>query len=216
MAGDLEEAARLLRTALSLYGAVDDLAAAKPLYAALIEVRFAQGDYGTAVDVAREALTVLPGNQQALLGLAYSRWYQGHVADAITVLSEAVADQPGGPTARRARGQILADLGRAMAALGDLDPEDDDPDTRSALALALDALGRVEEADREMESALDLAPDRPRTHLRLARVALRRGDSSLARESLQRTLAGQPELPPAHAAEAERLLETLPGTDVAP
>ncbi|MGI5170034.1 tetratricopeptide repeat protein [Spirillospora sp. CA-253888] len=215
-AGDLERGARLMRGALSLFGALDDLGSARPVYVALIELHFAAGDYTAAADVAREALTLFPGHQDARVGLAYARWYEGHSADAITLLSEAVADEPGKRAARRARGQILADLGRAMAALADLDPDDDDPDARSALALALDALGRIDEADRELDRALDLAPDRPRTHLRSARIALRRGDTRLARESLQRTLAGRPPLPPAHAAEAQRLLRAMPVADPAP
>lgn len=214
-AGDLDRAATTLRAALSLFGSAGDRRSAMPVYAALAELRFAEGDYPAAAAVQREALALLPGDTRALIGLAYAEWYEGNFADALTLFGEAIAVAPDQTTARQARGQLLADLGRPSAALADLDGERaiDDPDIRSALGLALDALDRVAEADREIGAALALEPDRPRTHLRMARIALRRGDQAEARGHLQRALDGDPALPPAHAAQTTRLLNRLQSSD---
>lgn len=211
-AGDLGRAAPSLRKALSLFGTLGDVRSAMPVYAALAETHFASGDYQEAAQVQREALALRPGNSLALIGLAYSEWYEGHFADALSLLSEAVMSASDQRPARRARGQLLADLGRASAALADLAgpvPAGDEPDIRSARAVALDALGRLEEADLEQEAALELGPSRPRTHWRIARIQERRGEDEAALQSLRRALTGEPPLPPAHAFQVRTLLAEM-------
>ncbi len=207
--GDLNAAVAELRSALALFGALGDRRSALPVHCALAEIHFTSGDFDAAAAVHRRALTVCPGDPVSLIGLAYAHWYQGFFADALTLLGEALESRSEQDVARGARGQLLADLGRAPAALADLESAPDGPDTRSARALALDALCREEESDREREAALRLAPDLPRTHLRIARVQLRRGAVDAARQSLGRALAGDPPLPPAHAAQARRLLDQM-------
>jgi tetratricopeptide (TPR) repeat protein len=60
------------------------------------------------------------------------------------------------------------------------------PAMMDTLALALAAEGQVQQALDVQRSAIDLAPDDNQLRLGLARIALQKGDKSLARDELQR------------------------------
>ena len=65
-------------------------------------------------------------------------------------------------------------------------------ETWSSLAVALDRLGRREEAMRQWNEALKLKPDSPNIHLQLGVSYLRRGDTGSAQEHFRTALAHNP------------------------
>jgi tetratricopeptide (TPR) repeat protein len=225
-AGEMALAADTYRAALSAFNVLGDLPSTIRLYPALAEVLFSTGDYAGAAVILREALALVPGDAACLIGLGHTEWLAGHVADALTLLTEALSDvgseARNNPIALSVRGQIRADIGRAEAAITDLDralgtglDAPDEADTRSARALALSLLGQDTDADSELATARSLAPERARTHLRAARMVRHRHDTPGARDDLRRALSADPALPPAHAEEARRLLNRLTATATA-
>jgi tetratricopeptide (TPR) repeat protein len=221
-AGDTGAAVELYRQALSLFNIVGDLTSTARLYRALAEVRFTTGDYEKSAAVQHEGLALLPDDPVMLEGLGYALWYAGHEANALTYLSRALNSAPENASALLARGQIQADLGRPRPALADLDRlagcEPDLPeyraDLRSARGLSLAAIGRTPEAEAELRAALLLAPHRARTHLRIAGVRLRAGDTVRARAALRTALGAADPLPPEHIERARRMLGRLAETRV--
>ncbi|WP_327286855.1 tetratricopeptide repeat protein [Streptomyces sp. NBC_01198] len=221
-AGDPAAAVKLYRQALSLFNIVGDLTSTARLYHALAEVRFTTGDYEESAAVQHEGLALLPDDPVMLEGLGYALWYAGHEANALTYLSRALSSAPEKASALLARGQIQADLDRPRPALADLDRltgrEPDQPefraDLRSARGLSLAAIGRTPEAEAELRAALLLAPQRARTHLRIAAVRLRAGDTVRARAALRAALGAADPLPPEHIERARRMLGRLAETRV--
>ncbi|WP_405590738.1 tetratricopeptide repeat protein [Streptomyces sp. NBC_01190] len=215
--GDTGAAVPLYHEALSLFNIVGDLTSTARLYRALAEVCFTTGDYEGSAAVQLEGLALLPDDPVLLAGLGYALWYSGHEANALTYLTRALTAQRDNTSARFARGQIQADLGRAVAALADLDPlggsADGPPERRADLASArgvcLIAIGRTAAGEAELRGALLAAPQRARTHRRIADVRLRAGDVEQARASLRAAAAAADPLPPAHADRARRLLDRL-------
>jgi len=217
-AGDLRSAADSYRSALSAFTVIADLLSAARMYAALAEALFAAGEYDRAASVLLEALGRLPNEPVLLTGLGYAVWYGGHPADALAYLRQALDAGNDNRTALSGLGQIEADLGRAAAALADLDlalglnhdasPEED-ADIRSARALALAQLGQQTEADTEVGRALRLDPGNVRSLQRNGRIRLLHGDEEGARVALNSALATPARLPADEAAEAKRLLKQL-------
>ena len=216
-AGDLDEAERHFRSALSTYIELEDRYSSARMLSAVADLRFQSGDYASAADLNRQAAERMPGSVQALTGLGYALWLAGSPADADATFTQALHWDPYAVPALAGRGQVRADLGRFAPALADLDLALSLPstgpvqaDVRSARAVALGGLGRLEEAWSEIDKALEQAPRRPRTHLRAARLAVLAGDASRAGSEARASLAGVPPWSPPEAQAARRLLKALP------
>jgi tetratricopeptide (TPR) repeat protein len=212
-AGDLNEAERYFRSALSTYIELEDRYSSAQMLSALADLRFQSGDYASAADLNRQAAERMPGSVSALVGLGYALWLAGSPTDADATFTQALHWDPYSMSALAGRGQVRADLGRFALALADLDlalslspPSSLLTDVRSAHALALGGLGRIEEAWPEIDSALGSAPHRPRTHLRAARLAALAGDASRTATEARASLAGDPPLSPQESESARRLL----------
>lgn len=144
-------------------------------------------------------------------------WYQGRSTEAEMDFTRALSLDANQFGARNGRGQLRADSGRAAEALADLDialrmaPEPASRAyARSARAYALDLLDRRDEADREMQRALEATPGNAWAHLRRARMDLRRGDPAAAASRLRTALtATDPPLTAPLRELANRLLEEL-------
>jgi tetratricopeptide (TPR) repeat protein len=182
-AGDLDHAEEYLRSALSLYIMLDDGYCAGRALTALAEIRLAEGDYPGAAELSRQAAERMPGDTEALTGLAYAEWQAGSPADAEVTFSQALHWDADDVAALAGRGQVRADLGSASAALSDLDralkyplDRESEADARSARALALAGLGRTDEAQAELAKSVGLDPARPRTRVRADRIAALGGD----------------------------------------
>ncbi|MEZ0066359.1 tetratricopeptide (TPR) repeat protein [Streptacidiphilus sp. MAP12-20] len=218
--GDISGAVALYREALSIFTIVGDLTSTGRLYRALAEARFATGAYDDCADLQFEGLALLPDDPVLLVGLGHALWYSGHEANALTYLTRALTGRPDNRSALLARGQIQADLGRPLPALADLDPlgglEGESPglraDLKSARGVCLSAMGRTAEGEAELRAALLLAPDRARTHRRIADVRLRVGDVEQGRTALRAAVAATDALPPVHADRTRRLLDRLTAT----
>jgi tetratricopeptide (TPR) repeat protein len=226
-AGDIDEAERHFRSALSAYIELEDRFSSAQMLSELADLRFQSGDYASAVDLNRQAAERMPGSVPALTGLGYALWFAGSPADAEATFTQALYSDPYAPFALAGRGQVRADLGRFTEALFDLDlalsrwPAQAEPpyrsassvgpvselaDLRSARAVALGGLGRFDDASAEITAALELVPDRSRTHLRAARLAALTGDTSRATSEARAALAGVPTLSPSESTAARRLL----------
>ena len=117
------------------------------------------------------------------------------------------------------RGQIRADLGEYEDALEDLDralssqlTREEEADVRSARALALAGLQRIREAEGELSTALQMDPERARTRLRAARIAVILGDRDRMRTELERALLSTPPLSFGEQESARRMLQQLAET----
>jgi tetratricopeptide (TPR) repeat protein len=101
----------------------------------------------------------IPRDPTTQTELGWALWELGQARAAVAVLTGILAIEGGNPGALRARGEILADLGDARAALRDLDRvgQYDRPSTRAARGLARAELGDPG-AEEEIEGALADAP----------------------------------------------------------
>lgn len=221
-AGDLDEAERQFRSALSTYIELEDRYSSARMLSALAELRFQSGDYASAADLHRQAAERMPGSVPALTGLGYSLWLAGSPADADATFTQALHWDPYAVLALAGRGQVSADLGRFALAMADLDlalslsPAGSVlADVRSARALAFGGMGRLAEAWPEIDIALGIAPRRPRTHLRAARLAVLADDAPRAASEARDALAGDPPLSPPESESARRLLAAIAAPDPA-
>jgi tetratricopeptide (TPR) repeat protein len=214
-AGDLDEAERHFRSALSAYIELEDRFSSAQMLSELADLRFQSGDYASAVDLNSQAAERMPGSVPALTGLGYALWFAGSPADAEATFTQALYSDPYAPLALAGRGQVRADLGRFTEALSDLDlalahwparSAWEVADVHSARALALGGLGRLDEASAEITAAFSLAPARSRTHLRAARLAALADDTARASSEARAALAGAPALSAPESTAARRLL----------
>ncbi|GAA2304364.1 hypothetical protein GCM10010149_62550 [Nonomuraea roseoviolacea subsp. roseoviolacea] len=205
-----------LDTAVDHYGRASVLLQSLPgaegqvagVLTAISQIKMAQGRFESALRDLEAAALRRPDDAGIRVELAWVMWCSGHVNGAVDMLDTVLAEEGDERRALRARGEIMADLGRPTAALRDLGRLDwgYSPSARTAYALALALEGRVDEA-------LDLVP--PIEHetsvtvlLRVARIrdaAGRRDDvASLARRALEDGV--RPPLPRPLVEVAERLV----------
>ena len=214
--GDLASAEESFQEALSTFSAIDDSNLTARILSALANVYFAVGDFGTAAELHRQAIGMRPTDVQALIGLGYALWYGGSPADAEITFAQALTWNAESAAALGGRGQVRAELREYADALVDLDAAlglglapSEQVDAHSARALALAGLGRDEDARAALADARILAPDRPRTLRRMARIAALRDDRELALSEAERALAATPPLPPWDERDARRLVNNL-------
>jgi tetratricopeptide (TPR) repeat protein len=212
-AGDLAGAERHFRAALNTFFLLEDRYGAARMLSTLADLHFAEGDYAEAVDLNRQAVERMPGDASALTGLAYAEWYAGSPADGEAIFDQVLRWDPTTVLALAGRGQIRADLGRYEQALEDLDQalvshlsRNAEIDARSARALALAGLGRINAAEDELATALQMDPERAQTRLRAGRMAAVLGDQERMQAELRRGLAAG-HVPVVEQQSARRILQ---------
>lgn len=215
-AGDSSSAERHFREALSMFIVLEDRYSAARALSMIADLRYLDGDYTAAADLNRQAVERVPGDVQALTGLAYAQWRAGSPADAEATFDEALRWDSQMALALAGRGQIRADLGRYKYALEDLDralalqlAREAETDAQSARALALAGLGRAAEAHEELTAILERDPERARSRLRAGRVAAILGERDKIRTEIELALSGRPALSSAEREAARRVLRAL-------
>lgn len=215
-AGDSSGSERYFREALSMFIVLDDRYSSARVLSMIADLRYLDGDYLAAADLNRQAVERMPGDVQALTGLAYAQWRAGSPADAEATFNEVLRWDSRMALALAGRGQIRADLGRYDDALDDLDQalalqlaREAETDARSARALALAGLGRAAEAHEELATILERDPKRARSRLRAGRIAAILGEQDNIRSEIELALSGQPALSSAEREAARRVLLAL-------
>jgi tetratricopeptide (TPR) repeat protein len=218
-AGDSAGAERHFREALSMFIVLDDRYSAARALSTIADLRYSDGDYLAAADLNRQAVERMPGDVQALTGLAYAQWRAGSPADAEATFNEVLHWNSRVALALAGRGQIRADLGRYEYALDDLDQalvlqlaREAETDVRSARALALAGLGRAAEAYGELATTLERDPKRARSRLRAGRIAAILGEQDKIRAEIELALSGRPALSSAEREAARRVLRAAANT----
>ena len=208
---DFEKAVSHYRNAAVHFETLGATSAVGGLLAGIGRLRLAQGRPSVAVRELYSAIRRVPNDLSIETELAWALWYDGHPDAARDVLNDVLGREGNITEALRARGEILAGLGQAEAALRDLDRVRplQWPSTRAAHALALAVLGRFPEAEREIRAVPVEAGDHGPALLYAARVYALAGDAESAADLARRARAARAPSLPAHlAAEAARLLAT--------
>jgi tetratricopeptide (TPR) repeat protein len=204
------EAEARYRASAALFETLRDVQAVAELLAAVGQSVLSQGRYGQAVEYLHAAVGRIPNDLTVQIELAWALWHAGHRRAAVSVLTGVLAIDAEAEEARRARGEILADLGDAADALRDFDRlrRRQRPSTRAARGLALAMLRREAAAIPEIDAALSRAPASGPVLLYAARVAALEDDPAGAAELARRAIDAQdPAVPPHQRREAMRLIE---------
>jgi Flp pilus assembly protein TadD len=168
----------------------------------------AQGRPADSIRMLSAAVERAPHDSLLATELGIALWQFGDGRAAVAVLSSVLGVDGANREALRARGEILADLGDAQAAIYDLDrvPLEDQPSTRAARALAIAELGDKVTARREIETAITAAPRNGPVLLYAARATALHGDRAAAGMLARRAIdATDPILSPGHREVARRL-----------
>ncbi len=206
----LDEALQRYRTAASLFEVLQDSSAVGQLLAEAGRLSIVRGRYSEAVTDLRAAAERVANDLSIQYALAQALWHTGQPRAAVAVLSAVLEIDEGMVAALSSRGEILADLNMAEAALRDLYRvrRDQHPATLAARAVAHALTGRLEAADQEAADATANAADSGPVLFRAARVRLMRGEYAMATDLAANALtAVGASLPPHLRADAERLLE---------
>jgi tetratricopeptide (TPR) repeat protein len=203
------EAETCYRTSASRFQAVADAGAAALQLAAAGQMLLAQGRTTEAVAELRAAVARRPHDLMVQTELALALWYLGQGRAAVAILIGVLGIDGRNPAALRARGEILADLGDARAAMLDLNRVmlGGRPSTRAARGLALAELSDHAAANREIDEAITEAPQNGLVLLYAAR-AMALGDAMTTAAELARRAvdATDPALGPHHREVAFRLI----------
>jgi tetratricopeptide (TPR) repeat protein len=210
--GRPKEAEKRYHAAAVLYETLRDTPAVAGMLAAAGRMLLMQGRYGEAVSQLTAAVGRVPGDPTVQTEFAWALWYAGEQRTAVDILTGVLAvdgDQAG---ALRARGEILADLGDAEAALRDLDRvrRHERPSSKAARGLALATLRMLSSAAPVIDAALSLAPDSGPVLLYAARAAVLTRDPAVAADLARRAMrATDPAVPPHQRRAALQLLEAV-------
>jgi tetratricopeptide (TPR) repeat protein len=212
MRGQPAEAESRYRAAAALFEALGDTPAVAALLAAAGQSMLVQERYGAAVEFLYSAVRRIPGDLAVQTRLAWALWHAGQQRAAIDVLSAVLSTNGEAAEARRARGEIFADIGHAEDALRDLDRvrRHQPPSTHAARGLALATLRGPGAADLEIDTALSGAPGSGPVLLYAARVAELERDPVSAADLARRAVnATEPRLPPHQRRQALALMEPV-------
>lgn len=197
------------RQAAELLQATGDTAAAAHQLAAIGRLLLAEGELTDALPELRAASERAPNDLGLQTQLARALWQLGDGRGAVAILNSVLTIDGGLAEARRARGEILADLGEARNAMLDLDRmAPGRPFTRAARGLALAELGDHTAAAKEIDGAVADARRSGPVLLYAARAFDLAGDKVSAREWAREAIdATDPPLSPAHKRLAQELAE---------
>jgi tetratricopeptide (TPR) repeat protein len=207
--GDSGRALPHYRQAAELLQAAGDTAAAAYELAAVGQILLVEGEPANALPELRAAVDRTPNDLWLQTKLALALWQFGDGQAAVAVLNWVLTIDGGYPEARRARGEILADLGEARDAILDLDRSvPDRPLSRAARGLALAKLGDHTAAAKEINGAVADARRNGPVLLYAARAFDLAGDKVSAKDRARDAIdATDPPLSPAH----KRLAKELAG-----
>jgi tetratricopeptide (TPR) repeat protein len=186
------------RNAAELFEAAQHTDAVAQEYAAVGQTLLAQGRLRDAVNELQVAVRRMPNDYVVRGELAWAHWQRGEAGAAEAIFSDILAEDAGNAGALRGRGEILADVGRGREALRDLSrtASHDTPSTRAARGLALAELGDYGGAAKEIEAALEQAPQNGPVLLYAARAEALVGDEAAAAEHAEQAInATDPPLP---------------------
>ena len=195
------------RQAAELLQATGDTTAAAHQLAAVGRLLLAEGEVTDALPALRAAVERVPNDLGHQTQLALALWQFGDGRGAVAILNSVLTIDGGHAEARRARGEILADLGEARNAMLDLDRMTSGrPFTRAARGLALAQLGDHTAAAEEINGAVADAHRSGPVLLYAARALELAGDEVSAREWARQAIdATDPPLSPAHKRLAQQL-----------
>jgi tetratricopeptide (TPR) repeat protein len=195
------------RKAAELLQATGDIAAAAHQLAAAGQILLAEGDVTHALSELRVAAERVPNDLELQTQLALALWQLGDGQAAVAILNWVLTIDGGHGKARRARGEILVDLGEPRDAMLDLDRSGPDrPSSRAARGLALAELGDHEAAAKEINGAVADARRSGLVLLYAARASELAGDTVAAKDrALEAIDATDPPLSPAHEQLARKL-----------
>jgi tetratricopeptide (TPR) repeat protein len=203
------EAEPWYRRAAEEFGAMSDRSEVAYQLAAVGQTLIDQKNLAAARDQLLKAADRGPADPILQTGLARALWRLGEGRTAVAILDGALSIDAGNRETIGARGEILADLGQARAALRDLDrlTSPVSPSARAARGLALAQLGDHEAASADIEGAVDTAPRNGFVLFYAARAA-EPGDHAAAAELARRAMeAMDPELSAHHQDQARRIYE---------
>ncbi len=206
--GRQPEAEAHYSVAAALFEVIRDTAAVAWQLAAVGQTLLAQDRLAEAVNALGAAVNRMPKDPILQTQFGRALWQIGEGRTAVAILTDVLRIDGGNAGALRVRGEILADLGDARAALVDLDrvAAHDRPSTRAARGLALAELGDPT-AGKEIEDALTEAPRNGLVLLFAARAAALSGDEPSTRELAGLAVgATDPALTPQHRDAALRML----------
>lgn len=189
------------RAAARLFETLRDTPAVASQLAAVGQLLVLQRRPEDALGELRAAIERLPGDPVIQTDLALALWRLGESEAAVTVLTGVLSLNGGNTIALRARGEILAELGKARQAMLDLNRVtlEERPTSRAARGLALAELGDKSGADLEIDDAVAEAPWNGAVLLSAARAKALNGDETAAEELARRAVdATDPGLPPYH------------------
>ena len=222
-AGQPDCAKEKYHQAAALREQLGDHAGVGRLYGAIGFIHIRQGNYLKALEELQLAVTRVPSDLVMQTELATVLWRSGQSQAAAAVFGVVLSVEPESVDALAGRGQISAERGHAAAALDDLQAlrrlrphASQQPDVRSAYALALAMAGRSESAMAEANAAVAAANDSAVIYVRAARVALVGRAMSRARELLcQAEQATHPALSSDQRDQVRRLLAEVSAADAA-
>ena len=213
----LDVAKEYYRRAAEIREQLQDKATVGRLLGAIGHINAMQENYPAALEDLQSAVVRLPGDVALLTELAKALLHLGQTQAAAAVFATVLAVEPQSIQALSGRGQIYAERGSAAVALDDLGqlmrlrPSlAERPDIRSAHALALARIGKLESATEEAAEALSIAPNNGLVYFRAIRVAASSGSLEHARTLLRQ--AGEvndPPMSPDQLTAAQRLLELV-------
>ncbi len=182
--GEPDQAEDSYQAAMQYFTAANDTKAAGYYLAAIGQLLLEQGRTAEAAIALESAVRRVPSDLTIPVTYATALWQLGDYRAAVAVLTEALGVDGANTIARRTRGEMLAYLGEARAALDDLDRVSsvDRPTTRAARGLALAGLGDRRAARREIQEAVTAGERNGPVLLYAARAALLVGDEIAAEE----------------------------------
>lgn len=206
-----QEAEKFYRDAMEQFEAASNTRMVALQLAAVGQVLLCQGRFAKAAEVLRGAATRAPGDLVIRVAYAGALWLLGAGRAAVAELTIALGIDGSDAAALRTRGEILADLGKPVDALRDLDRVASSGSflVAAARALALAELGDHRTARRAAEKVADDGAhnDGPAL-LYAARTFALCGDAGRAADlARQATDAGDPPLDPPHEEIARRLID---------
>jgi tetratricopeptide (TPR) repeat protein len=203
------DAAPWYRQAAEAFAAVNDTNAVAYQLAAVGQTLIDQGQLGDARDQLLKASDRGPDDPILQAGLARALWWLGEGRAAVAILDGALSTNGGNREAIAARGEILADLGDARAALRDLERLQSPvpPSAQAARGLAHAQLDDWDAARKDIDAAINAARQNGFVLLYAARVAERTDRAAVADLARQAVEAVDPGLSRHHQAMAQRLYQ---------
>ncbi|WP_433439537.1 tetratricopeptide repeat protein [Nonomuraea sp. CA-141351] len=201
--GDLQGAISRYSAAARSFETAGMVTAVGPLLTAIGRLQLARGFPAKAVRELQAAMARVPADLTIQTELAWALWHGGHTDAALGVLN-GVLDREGNNTeALLTRGQILAGMGKADAALRDLGRAGPLrwPFAKVAHALALAQTNSIKEAQQEMVEALAESADDGPLLLYAARVEQLAGKTTSAADLATKAISAKAPALPEHMAE---------------